>query len=510
MDESPEVRKPISEPEPLASALPMHVRNVYSIRLGVLLLIGLGLLFRLAGGFLYGTQDMEWWKAFGSFTSSYGISQVYSTVPDREIVRLLSAGTPRDEVRQLTQRHILFHAYDYGRTDYVMPQPPAYIYPIHGSVRLYQLFSPNLENKRLFNWFLNLEPTISSALLAIAIGLFVGHISSQKAGITAGLVYWLNPLVLLNSPIQGFRDPMMALFATLSIIFLYRRNLTLAIVCLVASFMTKPQAVLILPVVVICGIYEHSWKQNLKALLAGGATAVLICSPYIITGHFLGLVLGVTSITDASADLSRQSLNFWWPVQYVVNAYALHTGGQGIVSALLGSNMNIFRDYPIAKFAAETGINPKKVGLLLYLSFTIFNLWFTRRILRIDRRMLFVAAAMQVYSYFILSAGVQNNHYFLIVPLLTIAWACGLLETRFAVFVGVVFFAQDFIFYGLGRDWNIGRKVLIRTFLGWLTVVLALMNCGLFLALAVRCWRLARAGVGSTIEKFEFAKANNG
>src|SRR5947207_11321370 len=104
--------------------------------------------------------------------------------------------------------------------------------------------------------------------------------------------------------------------------------------------MTKPQGVLIAPVVVICGIYEHSWKQNLKALCAGGATAVLICSPYLLTGHFLGLVLGVASITDASADLSRQSLNFWWPVQYAANAYALHTGGQGMVSALLGSNAN--------------------------------------------------------------------------------------------------------------------------------------------------------------------------
>ena len=467
------------------------MRNRFPQWAGVLLLIGLGLLIRIGGGFLYGTQDMEWWKAWASFSTQYGVVEMYSTVPDRDIIRMLREGKPRAEVRKLTQRLIHYQPFGYWRTEYVVPQPPAYLYPIDVSGRLYRLVSPTLENKRLFNWFLNLEPFLSSALVALAIGFFVASISTQRAGVVAGLVYWLNPLVLLNSPVQGYRDPMMVLFATLSIIALYRRNLIYSMAFLVCSFMTKPQGVLIAPVVILVGVYEHSWKQNMKALLAAGATAILICLPYILTGHFLGLLQSVLSITDVSVDLSRQSLNLWWPIQYVTNAYGLHTG----VSALLGSHINVFNDYPISKFYSKTGINPRGVGLFFFASFTIFNLWFIRRLIRIDRRLLFLAAAMQVYAYFILNAGVQTNHYFLIVPLLTIAWACDLLNTRFAVLIVAIFFLQDFIFYGLGRDWNVGRQALISASLGWVTVLLALMNCGLLVLFAIHCGRLSRAPV---------------
>ena len=51
------------------------------------------------------------------------------------------------------------------------------------------------------------------------------------------------------------------------------------------------------------------------------------------------------------------------------------------------------------------------------------------------------------------------------------------------VTVSGLFAAWDLIFYGLGRDFNPMVDVLSRMSLGWVTVVMAVASCALFVKL---------------------------
>jgi hypothetical protein len=54
------------------------------------LLVGLGLVVRLLTSGFYGTQDVEWWKAWGSFAVTHGMVGVYGA-SDRDMISFAKA-----------------------------------------------------------------------------------------------------------------------------------------------------------------------------------------------------------------------------------------------------------------------------------------------------------------------------------------------------------------------------------------------------------------------------------
>ena len=442
--------------------------------------LGLGLALRLVLSPLYGTQDVEWWKAWGTFAVHDSLIRVYGA-PDDEMLRLWRSGKTREEIRSATQTVIPFEPYQYFRKEYRLTQPPIYIYSLYLSTRLYGLIAPDLRNSRLFNAFVNLQPILASGLLTWLIVLFVRTAVSVAAGRLAGLAYWLNPVVLLNSPIQGYQDPLCALFATVSVIAAFRRRIEWAFAFLVFSFLTKPQGVLIAPIIVVIAFRQHSASRNLRAWVVAAATGLLVALPYLVTGHVLSVIQGVLSISDSSNDLSRQSLNLWWPVQYLYNAIAAIRGGQmSAVTALLGGSFCWSCDVPASQLTPLVGFPVQILGLTLLAGFTALNLrrvWMRQST---DQFVVIEAALLQVYAYFILRVGVQGNHYFTLIPLFALICARSARWLKLYVAVSLVFFVQDFIFYGLGRDFNYGVRLLSQMHLGWTTNAVAAANIILF------------------------------
>ena len=217
---------------------------------------------------------MEWWKAFGTYSVQHRVIDIYGA-EDRVILDLYRQGLSFSEVLKATQTVIQYQPYRYGRTEYFYPQPPLYIYTIFLSTSIYREFDPDLTNDRVFNFFLNLQPVISSALLTLVIFFFVKSLLGRGLAGLAALFYWLNPLVILNSPIQAFLDPLLALFAVCSVIFLFRKRLSWAYVFLALAALYKPQGVIIAPIIVWMGLREHNILANLRAWLAAGFTGVL-------------------------------------------------------------------------------------------------------------------------------------------------------------------------------------------------------------------------------------------
>jgi hypothetical protein len=441
----------------------------------VVLAAALGLALRLGAAPAWGTQDVEWWKAWSTRVVHFGMRNVYGSESDAKIIARFTEGESYRKIRRATQTKIRYYqTVDYDQTEYELVQPPLYIYSLSASAWVYSLFSPSLENNRWYNFALNFPPIIYSALLSLFIGRAAGRFLSPNLAVPAALLYWLNPLVILNSPVQGYQDPLCVLFGTAAIIALYDRRLTLSVVLFTLSTLTKPQGVLVLPVLVLVGLVEHGVRANLRAWLAGIGTGVLVALPFILMNRFWSVIIGVSTIVQASTDLSRQALNLWWPVQYVENGRDLLAGGYDIWTVLLGRNHRLLHDRSIERFLLERHVDAGSAGFLLLGTFTAVNLWSLRKRVRTDRLAMISAAAIQIYGYFMLRAGAQINHYFPLVPLLTVVALRSRADFRHYVVLCTLFLAQDLIFYGLGRDLTGLRKVLTSTPFGFVTVLLAL------------------------------------
>lgn len=431
----------------------------------VLVLFILGLILRLAGGFFYGTQDMEWWKAFGNYGVRAGnVTSIYGA-KDHVILDAYEKGLSYAQVLAETQTIIDYTPHNYFRTQYFYPQPPLYIYSIWICTKGLELFNKTLSNGRLFNWFLNLEPVLASIFITLIIFVFAKSLFDHDSALSAALLYWLNPLVVLNSPIQGYRDPLCALFAVTSIFFLCKKSLAGAFIFLVLAALYKPQGILIAPIVIWVGLKKHPIRENLRAWGASALTVVLVFSPFIIDNRVLSAILGISSINSVSQDVSRGALNFWWPVQYIYN---------------IVTGVYVFQDVPAAILSKIVGFNIRVVGYLLLAIFTFINLWKLTCQNYFGRQAIVVASALQVYAYFILRVGVQTNHYFILIPLLA-CLACSYKQYfRYYLMVSSIFFLQDIIFYGLGRDFNYFGRLLVWLSMGWTTIFLAFANVALF------------------------------
>ena len=183
-------------------------------------------------------------------------------------------------------------------------------------------------------------------------------------------------------------------------------------------------------------------------------------------------------------------MNIWWPVQYAARAVnAISRGTVGVLPAILGGRYPWNASVPSSELIPVLGFNIQIIGFILLAIHTAINLWYVSYQSRVDRKAIIIAAVLQVYAYFILRVGVQNNHYFILVPILALICCESKSHLKEYLAITIVFLVQDLLFYGLGTDFNYGIRLLSRLYLGWTVNLLALANVMLFSYL---CWTYFR------------------
>jgi hypothetical protein len=306
--------------------------------------------------------------------------------------------------------------------------------------------------------------------------------AGHKIGVATALGYWCNPNVLIISPIQGYWDPLVALFAVGAVAALYERRICGAFALAACAVMFKPQALLIVPVIVVISLSEHRWSINLSAWSVAVLTAVGILSPYLLSGHIISCIFGTLSIMSVSGDgLSISALNIWWPVQYAIHVLREAATQRGLWQALWGGHFNWDQEVSVTQFDRAMGIDIGLLTLIVYGLFTAMNLYRTSQLIKQDRSVMFRACALQVYAYFILRVEVHENHYFLLIPMLSMTAFLSCKTARAYWLATIIFSIQQLLFYGLGRDFNHGIGVLKSLQAGWTTNVVAAANVALFL-----------------------------
>jgi Gpi18-like mannosyltransferase len=298
-------------------------------------------------------------------------------------------------------------------TDY----PPVLLYFFGAAGELYERFvDPPFGEKamltsQLFTFLVKLPGIIFHPIVAAAIYLLVRRFGPGVAfGVAAA--YALNPAVAYDVAHLGQTDPVHAAFALLSIGALVYGNALVAGAMIALAALTKPQAWILLPIVGLGLAFWYGRRGMLLGALGGSAVAAIVLSPWIVTGRLHHVERFLEALDNKSVyaqALSAQAHNLWW------------------IPTLL--EWRFINDW-------ESLIGPisyRMAGMALVLALVVLVAQRLPGLRPRDR--LFSFVGMLTVGWFVVTVRAHENHLFMALPFLAVAWA---LDRRFGMLFGLV------------------------------------------------------------------------
>jgi hypothetical protein len=366
--------------------------------------------------------------------------------------------------------------FEWGTALYKVDYPPGTLLFAWLSGKAYQAIDPGMPNRWRFNVCVNLPPLIAT----IGASLLLLGTAPCQVGRLRALALWLNPAVILASPVLGYQDPIFAALGLCSLVAAERRSFAWAGAFAAASCLVKPQGALLLPLLAALFFAEAPFRAWGRALLLGALTSLAILSPWWSRGYLLSALDGCLRPLRQNT-LAPLGLNLWWVAGWVLEAS--HHGVRSLAPIL---NLDEFR--------SGTGMDARlfsRVALLLATLLNLRALW-----LRLPqaRSALALACVFEVHAYSCLGTSVHENHTFLavmIAPLLL-----GAAPKGRAILVG----SSLFLLLNLLMTAGVGRRLtplrLIREVRGAtvpdLSVLVALAYIAFFFWLSLEVLRVPR------------------
>jgi hypothetical protein len=214
--------------------------------------------------------------------------------------------------------------------------------------------------------------------------------------------YWFNPVVIYNSGVWGQIDAMYTVFVVLTVVLVEIDQAGWAFLALVLGGLTKPQAFVFGPLLLLRVLQRQRWRGFLLATLGGAMGVVLVMTPMTAAGAFPSMIARFGDWVGDYPELSLNAHNFWW--------FILH----GNVTA---------QDTAIA-FA---GLSYRTVGLLLFA--LVYGLGLVR-VLQRPGGDLWPVAAYVGFAFFFFPTKVHENYGFAVLALLACA---AVTEVRFVL-----------------------------------------------------------------------------
>jgi hypothetical protein len=352
-------------------------------------------LVRLAALPLPGTEDTGTWKIW-MFAASSAVTSVYGV-----------GGDPR--TRGILEWQGLKTTVDY---------PPVALYELGVAGRAYRWFDPAFGEGTAL--------TIATKLPGLACGIGLTallwwavrrHSGSTAAARWVVLAYWANPATILNAEVLGYLDPLMMLPAIAMLVLLHEGWTALAGAACTIALLTKPQAILLAPILTLAAWRLYAVRGAALAACGGAAAAAVVVLPFALVGALPKMWLAFGSFYARRDILSGNAANLWWIVTYVLRAW-YQIPRMGVLGAFLA---------PVRRILAistmqEIGLpNPRPFGTLLVLGASAWGLWRLRDARDLARHAL--GAAFVVHAFFVLGVGIREHHMILALPLLAEAAA---------------------------------------------------------------------------------------
>ncbi|MCC7371069.1 MAG: hypothetical protein IT306_21825 [Chloroflexi bacterium] len=298
-------------------------------------------------------------------------------------------------------------------TDY----PPVLLYCFGVAGEFYQRFAdPSFAEKpmvssQLYTFLIKLPGILFHPVVAAAIYLLVRRFGPGVAfGVAAA--YAVNPAVAYDVAHLGQTDPVHSAFTLLSIgALVYGQPLAAGALIALAA-LTKPQAWVLLPIVGLGLIFWHGRRGAILGTLGGVVASAIVLLPWIVTNrlHHAARFFEALETKSVNAQaLTAQAHNLWW-IPTLVEWRFINDW-----EPLLGP------------------ITYRMVGLTLVLALVALVIVKLPRLRPRDR--LFSFIGLLTVGWFVVTVRAHENHLFMALPFLAVAWA---LDRRYgAIFVMV-------------------------------------------------------------------------
>lgn len=298
-------------------------------------------------------------------------------------------------------------------TDY----PPVLLYFFGAAGELYERFVDPSFNERamldsqVYTFVIKLPGIIFHPVLAVLIYRLVRRLGPGAAfGVAAA--YAVNPAVAYDVAHLGQTDPVHAAFALGAIGALVAGRPATAGASIALAALTKPQAWVLLPVVGLGLIWWHGRRGALLGTLAGTLASAVVLLPWIVTGrlhHAERFFEALESKSVYSQALTAHAHNLWW-----------------IPTLLEWRFINDWEPLvgPISYRVAGLGL---VLGLVLLVVSRLPGLQ--------PRDRLYAMIGMLTVGWFVVTVRAHENHLFMALPFLAVAWA---LDRRYGALFGLV------------------------------------------------------------------------
>jgi len=406
-----------------------------------------GALLRILALPLPGTGDVLTWKIW-SYSAAHDVTQVYGVGGDPPVHRELHWRSESTTV------------------DY----PPFVLGELALAGRLYRHFRPDFDDSAWLTACVKLPGLIFEAGF-VALLLTRGRRWLGDGARWAAMVFWLNPLVILNGATLGYLDAEMTVPLMLALVTAWNEQPVAAGVLTALAVLTKAQAIFVVPAIAVTLAARTPRARALAAAAAGTiGTSALVLLPFVIRGAGRNLVQAVGRLATHDM-LSGQAANIWWIVTWVLRVGVVWTewGARRALTQVIGI-LAISR-------VEELGYpNARPVGLALVAIAIGWACWRMRRLTQLSQAA--ALGAWCAYAYAMLAAQVHENHWYPVVPLLILAAASDRRYRGVLAAISIIAALNLYLFYGLGFGWP---PITHRTWTGIdATVVLAVVNVFVF------------------------------
>lgn len=192
--------------------------------------------------------------------------------------------------------------------------PPIILYLLTFVGIIYKtFFSANFVfNASTLFFLLKFFPVLFDISLGLVLYFFISSGFSKKTGLLASAFYLFNPAIIYNSSVWGQTDSILMFFLILTVIFLIKKKINYAWLFYSLSFLTKQQALIFLPLMILFTIELFGIKRLYRAFITGGAVSAIVLLPFIISRQFINFLKSITSSLTFYPVLSKNAFNVWW------------------------------------------------------------------------------------------------------------------------------------------------------------------------------------------------------
>jgi hypothetical protein len=452
--------------------------QIYRHRLGILAttLIAFGLWVRIIAIRSIGGVDSEWWKAWMYATGNFGLFDVYTAINDWDVPLL----NRFDVVRYLEpfpifsgQRVIDYLSFDYGRVEFPVAQPPLFL----ADMLVTEKFRGAIQG----DWFihselnsayvaLNLTGMLWTVFLSVVVFKILKALNLSNPLLWTILAVWLNPALILSTPVQGFRDVPMVAILCVSVLMLIRGKLAKGGVYFGLAAMMKLTCIYALPAF----LWGVSRVKFLKAMLI---TIFAVALPYALTGTLVGLVQGQLSslgnLRRVNGDISIWS---WLQLQQVEYLSSLKIVGWE------ESNEVIIKLLPVFALLLQ---------VIVVTSLIVMFLRISEKSIKPNHQEYWVISFILAVTIHMTRLNAQDNHWFFILPFFFPALAF-LHTRRLVVLVFLLLTLQDLLAQGFGRSILRDYWMMSLKYIGPATVAISALSTLVLIHLILKTKRAVK------------------